>query len=706
MNGQIVSKDNIQATPPFWQHPILPAPAVQGSILLTVNDFITPPQDSSNFRFIPMEQIIGTADVKMIYDEVSNTFNFYKASGHLNNNGEWNYNWTKFATVVGISEETQQALRELIYVSYRYDTTIPNTLKVYAIKKDGTEDLLCDISFVSAAEFNTAITAINQRIDNIEQNPVVAGTAIDIQTTLSGKQVNVKYGAGQKVNTDNELQPDTDNDTIILDNNNKLRADLIDDTLTNSLIKTYSIDKIINIIKNKLDYKGEVASYADLPADAIKGSVYKVVDEKNLYVQVSVTTTANYIPFIEIAEAFTAYAIELHKSNTGLYAKLRYDTIDFTIDNLYNLKSQLIDDSIDGSDPNANRKTYSILKILNLLSSAMVYKGQVATYADLPSGLTTDNAGWTYNVFDTGDNYAWNGTSWDNLSGEYIAGAGIVINGKTISATGISFIVGDGLQASGSGSTTTLSTRITDGLERVNVGTTAAPVFADGVKAGSAIAVNANGVNVKTGYTTKTDTNTGNLEVNYNEGLGLNTSQQLKVNIDKGLEIDTNNNINVKNGKGISLENNEVNINTNFTEVATPLGTQNSNINRHSDGKISIALGEALSGDYIFEKSTFAVGVWYNLPNGKNINDYTWLQIGRLNAAQFFQNKDSGTVQFGVAIAGGSGGYLGVLCMNIEIDKTNNRIRLVQWGQYTTGSTVTYTNQTGNLNMIDIVGIK
>ena len=44
------------------------------------------------------------------------------------------------------------------------------------------------------------------------------------------------------------------------------------------------------------------------------------------------------------------------------------------------------------------------------ITSVMRYKGNVATYADLP---TTGNViGDVYNVTDTGFNYAWNGSTW------------------------------------------------------------------------------------------------------------------------------------------------------------------------------------------------------------------------------------------------------------------------------------------------------
>lgn len=47
--------------------------------------------------------------------------------------------------------------------------------------------------------------------------------------------------------------------------------------------------------------------------------------------------------------------------------------------------------------------------------SAMHYKGQVATEADLPT--SGNEAGDTYNVADSGKNFAWDGEGWDDMSG-------------------------------------------------------------------------------------------------------------------------------------------------------------------------------------------------------------------------------------------------------------------------------------------------
>ena len=54
--------------------------------------------------------------------------------------------------------------------------------------------------------------------------------------------------------------------------------------------------------------------------------------------------------------------------------------------------------------------------ISTALTSVMHYKGSVATYADLEA-IQNPTIGDVYNVTETGKNYAWNGTAWDELSG-------------------------------------------------------------------------------------------------------------------------------------------------------------------------------------------------------------------------------------------------------------------------------------------------
>lgn len=54
-------------------------------------------------------------------------------------------------------------------------------------------------------------------------------------------------------------------------------------------------------------------------------------------------------------------------------------------------------------------------KIDNVIAGVYKFKGSVATYSDLPT--TGLEVGYTYNVNDTGKNYAWDGTNWDDIGG-------------------------------------------------------------------------------------------------------------------------------------------------------------------------------------------------------------------------------------------------------------------------------------------------
>ncbi len=75
------------------------------------------------------------------------------------------------------------------------------------------------------------------------------------------------------------------------------------------------------------------------------------------------------------------------------------------------------------------------------LTTAVLYKGTVATYADLPT--TNQKVGDLYNVtgadkendVNAGDNFVWNGTSWDNQRGTIdLSGKVDVEEGKGLSA--------------------------------------------------------------------------------------------------------------------------------------------------------------------------------------------------------------------------------------------------------------------------------
>lgn len=66
-------------------------------------------------------------------------------------------------------------------------------------------------------------------------------------------------------------------------------------------------------------------------------------------------------------------------------------------------------------DLDALEDKYTKAEIDAMISSVFVYKGTLATKADL-NALTGMKLGDCYNVEEDGANYAWNGTEWDRLS--------------------------------------------------------------------------------------------------------------------------------------------------------------------------------------------------------------------------------------------------------------------------------------------------
>ena len=65
-------------------------------------------------------------------------------------------------------------------------------------------------------------------------------------------------------------------------------------------------------------------------------------------------------------------------------------------------------------EENANN-IENILALISEMGNVMRYKGSVATYSDLPPA-EDNQVGDVWNVLDTGNNYAWDGEAWDEIS--------------------------------------------------------------------------------------------------------------------------------------------------------------------------------------------------------------------------------------------------------------------------------------------------
>ena len=89
----------------------------------------------------------------------------------------------------------------------------------------------------------------------------------------------------------------------------------------------------------------------------------------------------------------------------------------------FNLKKPLGGEVYNIEDDNGNMdlldtaltNTYTKTQIDNLVSAVYKFKGSVANFASLPS--TGQTTGDVWNVTDTGINYAWAGSVWDDIGG-------------------------------------------------------------------------------------------------------------------------------------------------------------------------------------------------------------------------------------------------------------------------------------------------
>lgn len=165
---------NPSTLPPTWNHPVLPGNAVQGMILLTKSDFTEPPQSTEDFMWILMENVLGVHNIRLHYNDDTQVYTVQKSKGHLNNDGTWIEEWETVGTISGISEEAKQALENFTYVRYEFTST-STSLVVRGLRRDGTYDTLCDVTFATQTYVDTAIQNLNETLRTYIDEAVDAG---------------------------------------------------------------------------------------------------------------------------------------------------------------------------------------------------------------------------------------------------------------------------------------------------------------------------------------------------------------------------------------------------------------------------------------------------------------------------------------------------------------------------------------------------
>lgn len=137
------------------------------------------------------------------------------------------------------------------------------------------------------------------------------------------------------------------------------------------------------------------------------------------------TELANYITAADIADTYATQtevntALALKADATALSAYLTTENAAATYATQDNLTA--LETTVSGKADKATTlegygitDAYTKTEIDSKIASAYIYRGSVASYDALPTeGMV---AGDVYNVIDTGKNYAWDGTAWDDLGG-------------------------------------------------------------------------------------------------------------------------------------------------------------------------------------------------------------------------------------------------------------------------------------------------
>lgn len=249
------------------------------------------------------------------------------------------------------------------------------------------------------------------------------GSAFVLEPTLT-YQIPKEFQRNFKLNIepsvvstgDNQLVPEEEEIIISLINNVGARVNVLEDYFTDELLDvlhggngTGVIDDTPTTGSENLVKSGGVHSMqADLIEALTTGGL--VVDEADKADKATKDGSGNVIT--------TTYAT---KTENGLKAdKVTTYTKDETDDLLDAKADQATTYTKTESDTLLLAKadktdTYTKTEVNNLVSSLYKYKGSVADYAHLPS--TGQVTGDVWNVIDSGINYAWTGSAWDDIGG-------------------------------------------------------------------------------------------------------------------------------------------------------------------------------------------------------------------------------------------------------------------------------------------------
>ena len=200
------------------------------------------------------------------------------------------------------------------------------------------------------------------------------------------------------------------NNYEITKQNKLIAGDLIEINKENNIIKVinvYNKTEIDNLLNNK---QGELTA-GDLIEINETTNTIKVI---NVYNKTEIDNLLNN----KQGELTAGDLIEINKENNIIKVINVYNKTE--INDLLNLKQNKL---IAGDLIEINKATntigvknvYNKEEIDSIVASSFHYKGSVATENDLPT--ENNKIGDVWNILNTGSNFAWDGTTWDNLAG-------------------------------------------------------------------------------------------------------------------------------------------------------------------------------------------------------------------------------------------------------------------------------------------------
>ena len=349
-------------------------------------------------------------------------------------------------------------------------STISSNYNTLDTKIDTTKEELVDVLSDNYITLDTKIDSVNKEItNNLNSNYTTLDTKIDDTkeeliediSELDSKVDSNYVTLDTKIdNTKTELTNSINSNYTTLDtkiDNNKNELDGTISNLSDKVDSNYTtLDTKINNNKNELD--GTISELTE-----VVSSNYTTLDTKINNTKTELTNSINS-NYTTLDTKIDNTKNDLNKSIEQLDTKVdsNYITLDTKIDNtktelntnISNLTQQVnsnyttIDTKIDGAKTELNTSISQLSNTVNEnyitlntnkankattlqgygivdaytkqevdAKTAKLYefKGNVNTYEDLP----TENlsVGDTYNILSTGANYAWDGESWDNLSG-------------------------------------------------------------------------------------------------------------------------------------------------------------------------------------------------------------------------------------------------------------------------------------------------